>query len=191
VTPSPTAAISLGKWPLIDAARPLLLAVVIMSAAELESLFRLYRHHVLRRASAILGDGEAAKDVMQEVFTRALNARAELPTAATSMGWLYRITTNLCLTGLRDGKRRKRLLDRSAPRRRLASDPIADNVLTVRALLRDVPDELRRIAIYYFVDEMSQDEISALTGIPRRTVSYRIEQFLSHTQGIVTREANC
>jgi RNA polymerase sigma-70 factor (ECF subfamily) len=167
----------------------LLIAALIMSAAELESLFRLYRHHVLRRASAILGDGEAAKDVMQEVFTRALNARAELPTAATSMGWLYRITTNLCLSGLRDSKRRKRLLDRSAPRGASATNPIVETMLTVRALIRDVPEDLQEIAIYYFVDEMSQDEIAALTGIPRRTISYRIEQFRTRTYAIVSREA--
>ena len=94
------------------------------------------------------------------------------------MGWLYRVTTNLCLTGMRDLKRRKRILERwtSAPAPGTAALP-ADSALTVRSLLRDVPDKLQELAVYYFVDEMSHAEIAALTGIPRRTVGYRLEQF--------------
>ena len=156
-----------------------------MSADELESLFRLYSHRVLRRASAILGDGDAAKDVMQEVFARALNARAELPNAAASMGWLYRITTNLCLSSMRDRTRHRRILDRWTPPPTIAvAAPAADSALTVRALLRDVPDDLQELAIYYFVDEMSQAEIAALTGIPRRTVGYRLEQLRVRIQAV-------
>jgi RNA polymerase sigma-70 factor (ECF subfamily) len=154
-----------------------------MSADELESLFRLYGRNVLRRANAILGDGDAAKDVMQEVFTRALNARAELPNAAASMGWLYRVTTNLCLSGMRDRKRRRRILERWTPPSVIAAAaPEADSVLTVRALLRDIPTDLQELAIYYFVDEMSQAEIAQMTGIPRRTIGYRLEQFRSRAQ---------
>lgn len=155
-----------------------------MSADELESLFRLYGRHVLRRANALLGDRDAAKDVMQEVFARALKARADLPNAAASVGWLYRITTNLCLSGIRDQNRRKRILDRWAPRPANAVFPETDSALTVRALLRDMPDDLQELAIYYFVDDMSQAEIAALTGIPRRTIGYRLEQFRSRIQAL-------
>ena len=155
-----------------------------MSANELESLFRLYGRYVLGRASAMLGDGDAAKDVMQEVFTRALKARADLPNAAASMGWLYRITTNLCLSSMRDRNRRRRILDRWALRSANAVVPETDSALTVRALLRDVPEELQELAMYYFVDDMSQAEIAALTGIPRRTVGYRLEQFRSRLQEV-------
>ena len=153
-----------------------------MRAEDIESLFRLYHRGVLRHANAILGDTEAAQDVMQEVFIRALNARAVFPSTATSIGWLYRTTTNLCLTGLRNSKRRKQILDRSAPRPIALGELPADTALTVQALLRDLPDDIQEIAVYYFVDEMSQDEIAALTGIPRRTVSYRLQQFRTRIQ---------
>jgi RNA polymerase sigma factor (sigma-70 family) len=156
-----------------------------MSADELESLFRLYGRHVLRRANAILGDGDAAKDVAQEVFARALRARASLPNAAASVGWLYRITTNLCLSGMRDRNRRRQILDRWAPRAANPTfTPATDEALTVRALLRDVPIELQEIAVHYFVDDMSQAEIAELTGIPRRTVGYRLEQFRTRVQAV-------
>ena len=60
--------------------------------------------------------------------------------------------------------------------------PATDTALTIQALLRDVPDDLQELAIYYFVDDMSQEEIAELTGIPRRTVGYRLEQFRARAQ---------
>ena len=44
-------------------------------------------------------------------------------------------------------------------------------------LLRGFPEELQEIAIYYFVDEMSQDEIARIAGISQRTVSNRLTAF--------------
>ena len=144
----------------------------------METLFRSYGRHVQRRAVAILRDGDAARDVVQEVFARALNARAKLPGMAASESWLYRVTTNLCLSGLRESNRRRRILDRWGPRPGLpVATQAVDSAITVRTLLREVPDDLLEVGIYYFVDEMSQSEIATLTGIPRRTVAHRLKQF--------------
>ena len=44
------------------------------------------------------------------------------------------------------------------------------------------------IAVYYFVDQMSQDEIALLTSIPRRTVGYRLEQFRARALAVVREE---
>jgi DNA-directed RNA polymerase specialized sigma24 family protein len=57
----------------------------------------------------------------------------------------------------------------------------SDAALTVRALLENVPEDVQDIAVYYFVDQMSQDEIALLLSIPRRTIGYRIEQFRTIT----------
>ena len=53
----------------------------------------------------------------------------------------------------------------------------SDLELTLRRLLRDVPQELSEIAAYYFVDHMNQDEIASILGVSRRTVGNRIEEF--------------
>ena len=116
---------------------------------------------------------------MQEVFLRAFRARAEFSMAASPLAWLYRITTNICLNRLRDaGRRRDILKQNTLPDEAVAGSSI-DSLLTVRALLVNLPEQVQEIAIYYFVDQMSQDEISAMLSIPRRTVGYRLEQFRS------------
>jgi RNA polymerase sigma-70 factor (ECF subfamily) len=154
----------------------------------LEELFRRYSASVFRRARAILGDRDAAKDVTQEVFLRAMNARGELATVDSPIAWLYRVTTNLCLTRLRDAERRRALLRQSHPAPVAAAEPPVDVTLTIRALLRDVPDDLQEIAVCYFVDRMSQDEIAEIVGMPRRTVGYRLQQFLELARDLTNRE---
>jgi RNA polymerase sigma-70 factor (ECF subfamily) len=153
----------------------------------LDQLFRRYSSSVFRRAGAILGDGEAAQDVTQEVFLRAVRAHAELQAADSPLAWLYRVTTNLCLSRLRDVARRQRILDSSAPDAVPAAEHPLDSVLTVRTLMRQVPETLQEIAVYYFVDHLSQDEIAALVGMPRRTVAYRLEQFRARAIAILPR----
>ena len=144
---------------------------------DLERLFRTYSSLVWRRATAILGERDAAKDITQEVFLRAMSAGEGFATVTSPIDWLYRVTTNLCLNRIRDRARQKRILATSSSTPIPPVEPAADVSLTVRALLSDVPEHLQEIAIYYFVDQMSQDEIASLIGTPRRTVSLRLEQF--------------
>jgi RNA polymerase sigma-70 factor, ECF subfamily len=150
-----------------------------MDTAFLEDLYRRYSRSVFRRASSLVGDGDLGKDLMQEVFLRAFEARAEFTSATSPLSWLYRITTNICLNRLRDSRRRRDILKVAFGADELVARPTSDAMLTVRAVLDRVPEEVQEIAVYYFVDQMSQEEISVVMSIPRRTVSYRIEQFRS------------
>jgi RNA polymerase sigma-70 factor (ECF subfamily) len=161
-----------------------------VEASFLEQLYRDYSGHVLRRASAIMGDAEAGKDVTQEVFLRALGAHVELTSEAASLSWLYRITTNLCLNRLRDAARRRDILGRKWIADETAVRLEPDATLTVRALLGNVTPQMREIAIHYFVGEMSQGEISSLLDVPRRTVGYRLEQFRVIVRDAAKRRGN-
>jgi RNA polymerase sigma-70 factor (ECF subfamily) len=152
--------------------------VTAVDSNDLEGIFRTYGRVVFRRARAILGEPDAAKDIVQEVFLRVVSARDEFAAVLSPVDWLYRVTTNLCLKRIRDRASRERILKTSSPAVPAPRpERAADASLTVRALLRSVPESLQEIAIYYFVDQMSQDEIAALLGIPRRTVSFRLAQF--------------
>ena len=72
---------------------------------------------VYRRARRMLGDGQAARDVTQEVFLRVLDAFPDVAREAPSVPWLYRVTTNHCLNLLRDGRRQRALLADLGPPR--------------------------------------------------------------------------
>jgi RNA polymerase sigma factor (sigma-70 family) len=118
------------------------------------------------------------------VFLRAFEARVEFTAAASPLGWLYRVTTNISLNRLRDARRRRDLL-RQTWRGESATHPTTETALTVRALLDQVPEDTQEMAVHYFVDQMSQDEIAVLMSIPRRTIGYRLEQFRVKVLAIV------
>ena len=150
----------------------------------LEELYRRYSGSVFRRACLLMHDRDAGKDVMQEVFLRAFEARAEFTASASPLGWLYRVTTNISLNRLRDARRRREVLTRTWTGEP-AIRPATEAALTVHALLDLVPEDMQEMAIHYFVDQMSQDEIALLMSIPRRTIGYRLEQFRAKMLAVV------
>src|SRR5438445_10778889 len=114
-----------------------------MDSTFLEDLYRRYSRSVFRRACLLMGDGDAGKDVMQEVFLRAFEARAEFATASSPLSWLYRITTNNCLNRLRDSRRRRDVLKRALGPDEPVARSTSDAALTVRALLENVPEDVQ------------------------------------------------
>jgi RNA polymerase sigma-70 factor (ECF subfamily) len=136
-----------------------------------QDIYRRYGAVVYRRARRMLGDEQAAKDVCQEVFLRLFRSLPEFE-RASPVTWLYKVTTNHCLNLIRDEQRHRKLLEaRAATTTSVPSTP------SLSALLRGFPQELQEIAVYYFVDEMSQDEIARLLGVSQRTVSNRLSAF--------------
>jgi RNA polymerase sigma factor (sigma-70 family) len=147
---------------------------------ELASIEELYRRHgamVLRRARRILGNEEAARDAMQEVFVKVLRERESFRGEASPVTWLYKVTTNLCLNRIRDASRRRALLAQLPPAEEAAGGPAPEDRAAVAKLIASLPDELREIAVYYYVDEMNQDEIAEIAGVSRRTIGNRLEEF--------------
>jgi RNA polymerase sigma-70 factor (ECF subfamily) len=151
---------------------------------ELEALYRKYGPLVRRRARGILGDDAEAQDALQEVFVRVIRAMGEFRRQSQPSTWLYRITTNLCLNRIRDSRRRRDHLERLGEDERVHSRPAQPQEARVilQRLLPGLDDELAEIAVYYYVDEMDQVEISRLLGVSRRTIGYRLERFRALAQ---------
>jgi RNA polymerase sigma-70 factor, ECF subfamily len=144
--------------------------------ADVQELYAKYSRVVYRRARELLRDDDAAKDIVQDVFIKVMNAGARVPREPTPTAWLYRVTTNLCLNRLRDKRRQGVLLAANyvpATEDRAAGDARA----TLTSVLQHVPEELHDIAVYFFVDEMTYDEIARLTGASRRTIGNRLSTF--------------
>jgi RNA polymerase sigma-70 factor (ECF subfamily) len=147
-----------------------------MDQASMDMLYRTYGGMVLRRARTLLGDDSAAQDMVQEVFMKAIRAFPGFRGESSLTTWLYQVTTNHCLNAIRDGARRRRALERRMP----AEEPIsssAEDRVGVEELLRQLPRELCEVAIYYYVDQMNQDEIAELLGVSERTVRNRLKEF--------------
>lgn len=87
------------------------------------------RHHgeLCRYALALMRDGPAAEDAVQEAFERALVALGRFPeeriAALRLRPWLYRITLNVVRNAWRDGRREVRVAEAPEPRERSGAAP--------------------------------------------------------------------
>ena len=162
-----------------------------MDIQEIEALYRCHGAVVLRRARGILGDEHAARDAMQEVFLRLMGEHATFRGSASPRTWLYRITTNHCLNVIRDTGRRQRLLDEKVaptaqyvPLQSSSGSQQAEGRAGLAMILRRVPEELRAVAVCFYLDEMTQTEAAEYLGVSRRTVGYRLQAFRDAVQGL-------
>ncbi len=133
---------------------------------------------VLRRATSILRSRADAEEITQEIFASLLT-KDILPERAAMTTYLYAATTNRALNHLRDEKNRRRLLAQNPPREGTAPSGHARAVAL--DVLSRLPEELARVAVYAFVDEMTHQEIADLLGCSRRHVGDVVQRVVEQT----------
>ena len=167
-----------------------------MQEQDVARLYRDYGYLVFRRCVVYLGDVPAARNATRDVFVRAVKNPSSLRAYADSRTWLCRVADEVCVDLLKRGK---------APRGRLATatatdtvtdefalatvaDDDHDSLLLTRRLLASLePDELR-MAVLFYVDEMSEDEIARELGLLRRTVAKRLAHLLEQARTLGLRK---
>jgi RNA polymerase sigma factor (sigma-70 family) len=152
---------------------------------NLEELYRRHAAMVFGRCRYLLRDEEAARDATQEVFARVLRAAEELRSAASPTAYLMRSATHHCLNVLRAARAawRDEVERLARERKERGIEPEAREM--VRALLAAAPAEAREVAVLYFVDELTQAEVAAETGLSRPTVRKRLRQFLAAARAVL------
>lgn len=143
-----------------------------ITRSEMEDIYRRYGAVVLRRARRILADEQLAHDVCHDVFVQLLRLDGAWETPSR-IGWLFRTTTNCCLNLIRGSRRRRRFLQLLPP------PPVVTPSLPAQLLLHGIPQHLQEVAIYYGLDQMSQEEIALALGLSQKTVSNRIRELRS------------
>ncbi len=145
---------------------------------QIDELFRSHGPMVYRRARTILGSEADAEEAMQDVFIRALGKIDSFEWRSSLSTWLYQITTNLCLNRLRDRARQAQLRSENTPQRAPENVATADDMLVIRHLLVEVPDETwAQAAVYVFIDGMSHREAAEVLGVSKRTVGNMLQRF--------------
>ena len=139
-------------------------------------LFDRYSPLVMRRATAILGDEDEAKDVLQDVFLKVFVQESYEERGRTA-AWLYRITTNFCLNRIRDSGRQRALRERHLGDRSSIASPDLERVLLVREILSAIEEREAQAAIYVYVDGMSHREAAEMIGVSKRTIGNLLERF--------------
>lgn len=153
-------------------------------------LYRDYGYVVFRRCLAYLGDTSSAQDAVQEVFVRALRAAPGFRGEANPRTWVCRIADHFCVDVLRQ-RQRSPLLAKSDDQDdfdEAIGDDDRESFVTIRRLLEGLDPESRQLAVLYYVDELTQEELAAELGLSRRTIGKRLQHLLDHARGVLREE---
>jgi RNA polymerase sigma-70 factor (ECF subfamily) len=161
-----------------------------MDDRELEDLYVKCGFGLYRRCFAYLGDEAEAHDAVQEVFARAVAAASRYRREANPAAWLRQIADHLCVDLLRRRARnpvRATTDERDAATVALAhrTEPTGHHLVLARRLITALGAESAHLAVLYFLDGMTQDELATETGLSRRTVGKRLQHIVSVAHELV------
>jgi RNA polymerase sigma-70 factor (ECF subfamily) len=148
----------------------------VLQRPSLEALYVSHGPVVLRRARQLLGDETEAQEVLHDVFMSLLRDPGQFAGLSSPMTFLYRMTTNAALGLLRRRRTRERLLAAHHAGSEEPTYPSPEALVELRALLLSLPDELARVAVYYHMDGMTQDELASVLGCSRQWVGKLLQQ---------------
>lgn len=136
-----------------------------------------YGAFLLRRAKVLLRDVSLAEDALQNACVALLRGGAAFREAKEPLAYLYRSIDRAAFDLLRTRKRKP--LDGKEPDvlDGIAIAPSVDPLmfLALSALLEELDEDGRTLAIMAFVDGLDQGEIAARLGLSRLTINKRVQ----------------
>ncbi len=150
-------------------------------------IYLRYGPALLRKCERMLGNRNDAEDIVQELFAELLKkGRGD-----ESLAYLYRAATNRCLNLIRNRKKRRMLLEQNTSselpvRTRLEESVVSHELL--QRLVGRLDKKSAEILVYRYIDDLSQDEISEVMSLSRKTVGKRLTKITSTARQMIEQE---
>jgi RNA polymerase sigma-70 factor (ECF subfamily) len=146
----------------------------------------------LRYAHRMLGNREDAEDVTQETFVRAYGALGRYDEGTAFQTWLMTILINRCRTALQSRRRRDARVVADDDLVALASvEPEMEARSTWNAIQRAVArleSAQREAFLLKHVEQLSYEEMSAMTGVGVSALKMRVQRACEHLQAWLEEE---
>ncbi|TKS55294.1 RNA polymerase sigma factor [Luteimonas yindakuii] len=172
----------------------LMLAYGAGEAAAFERLYARHRQRLYRFLLRELRDTALADEIYQDIWQRVIAARSGWRPDATFATWLYRIARNRLADHWRAARHRPpapldadarlaRVPDDDTPERRLAAE---QRNTGLQLALEALPPEQREVVLLRLEQELTLEEIGAITGAGRETVKSRLRYAMDKLRAAMT-----
>lgn len=160
----------------------LMLAWVGGDAVAFETLYARHRGPLYRFLMRQLRNQALADEFFQDVWQRVIAAREGWKPEAAFSTWLFRIAHNRLNDHWRAAKHRPPAPDDADERAARVADPTTperelsdfEQRRRLQRALEELPDEQREVLLLRLEQELSLEEIGAITGVGRETVKSRL-----------------
>lgn len=146
---------------------------------EFKKLYTKYAGIVYSRCLIFCKNDEIACDLVHDIFLLVFKNYKSFKGNSDTYTWIYRITTNTCINYVKKEMKQnngKLQLEFDVSDNFLQEQKI-DHSLLIKQIFASFNKKLQQIALYYFIDDFTQEEIAEILQISRKTVSRKI-QFL-------------
>jgi RNA polymerase sigma-70 factor (ECF subfamily) len=159
-----------------------MLAYAAGDVPAFEQLYARHRGRLYRFLLRQLRDGALADELFQDIWQRVIAARAGWTPDAPCGTWLYRIAHNRLGDHWRAAKyrppapddadeRAARIPDFDTPERQLSE---FEQRRQLQLALDELPEEQREVLLLRMEQDLTLEEIGAITGVGRETVKSRL-----------------
>lgn len=147
--------------------------MLLGNEAAIETFVLKYYPIIFQYCQFQISDYGYAEDTTQETFIRFFRTLPEYRHCGKALNYLYTIAANLC----KDYYRK----NRETPTENLPEglDFSTENIewqIDVQIALEQLPEELREVAVLFFLQEQKQKDIARILGIGVPLVKYRIRK---------------
>jgi RNA polymerase sigma-70 factor (ECF subfamily) len=162
------------------------------SHVDVTALYERYGRAVYRRCQYFLRNDADALDAMHDVFVKVVERHSEFRGQSSHLTWMVRIATNHCLNilrarraGWRDRYEKTVEVDHAGREPHDASR--LERRQVVDAVLGKLDRKTQLAAVYYFVDEMTQEDAAVAAGCSVPTLRKRLRSFIKTARREVKR----
>lgn len=149
-----------------------------MSRSDIDRLYRTYGFIIYGRCIRLLGSRGEARDAMQVVFMKLLQAYDSIHDKEKVVPWIFRAAQNHCFNLLRDRKKFVRKVEPDTIPDAAGSgyDAITDKDI-INRVMNGFGKDIREAVYYTYVEEFDQREIYKLTGQSPATIRRNLRKF--------------
>lgn len=159
---------------------------------SLDEALALLQDTVFSFSMKVCGQRQDAEDTMQEVLLKSVSILPKFDSPKALTVWLYKVAKTRCLMSRRKSKfapKEALSLEQLMPDRREmeilagSSQPTPETLLgrrenakRLRDAIRQLPPEFRLILVLHDMEELSDDDISEITGLRPGTIRVRLHR---------------
>lgn len=158
-----------------------------MSQSDIDRLYKAYGFMIYGRCIRLLGSRDDARDAMQAVFMKLVQAYDTIHDKEKIVAWIFRTAQNYCFNILRDRKKfvgeidTDAIADTHSDFDRFAARDILQRVL--KCFKKDVCAAVH----YTYIEELDQREIQRITGQSPATIRRNLKRFRDALPGTLKR----
>ncbi len=179
----------------VDPDAMLMLAYARGDLAAFESLYARHRGMLYRYLLRSVRDSHRTDELFQETWSRVINARASYQPQAKFSTWLLQIAHNLMVDSVRRqrpmaiGDEAEIVLSNAAiPEREQPEHALSEfeRRRNLQRAIDQLPDEQREAILLRLEQELSLEEIAAVTGAGRETVKSRLRYAMNRLREVLS-----